>query len=100
MAQKPNQSTVEQSKRGISYGSNADDGFSRAQHETHSATTVIEKQIKFADDIVRVDESCSAQAAIGTKQTTTTTTTTVYQTQIRLSPRLEMRMIFSTINNN
>lgn len=94
-----NRCIVEPLKRETDCGGNADAGFSPAPPQSQHQPTkdaAKEKQIKFADVIDRVDESYNVAPVnkiIGIEtQTTTTATTTVYQTAIRLSPRLEMRL--------
>lgn len=73
------------------YGGNADVGCSLARQTPLGTKIVVkEKQIKFADVIDHAVESCNrtANKTIGIE----TVSTTVYQTAIRLSPRLEMRL--------
>lgn len=92
---------VEPLRREIDCGGDADDGFSLVQQRALK-DVLKEKQIKFADIIDHADESYNAQTtvsvadnknkSVGIETTTTTVTTTVYQTAIRLSPRLEMRL--------
>lgn len=81
------------------FGGTADVGFSPAQpfHPPPpppplTKVVVKEKQIKFADVIDHVVESCNATVSKSIGMETTTVSTTVYQTAIRLSPRLEMRL--------
>lgn len=109
---------VEPLRRAADCGGNADTGFSRAPPppvpprrrppvpSPIKEVAAKEKQIKFADVIDRVVESCNAPPSPASKSigaettingnsgtaTASTTTTTVYQTAIRLSPRLEMRL--------
>ncbi|XP_055305800.1 uncharacterized protein LOC129570279 isoform X2 [Sitodiplosis mosellana] len=90
-----NRCIVEPLRREIDCGGNADAGFSPAQPQHPLPPTkdaAKEKQIKFADVIDRVDELYSAGNKSTGIETTMTATTTVYQTAIRLSPRLEMRL--------
>lgn len=81
--------TVEPLKRATNYGNNADEYFSRAP-KTPQKVVDVEKRTKFVDIIDRVVESSNVTTTqIGHE---TPIAPTVYQTAIRLSPRLEMRL--------
>lgn len=94
-----NRCIVEPLRREIDCGDNADTGFSPAPSPkpVPMKDAAKEKQIKFADVIDHVVESCNAQQSANKSTGIETTingtaSTTVYQTAIRLSPRLEMRL--------
>lgn len=92
---------MEPLKKATNFGNNADEYFCRAPiiitpstpqptPSTPQKVMGIEKKTKFVDVIDRVVESSNVTTTkIGQE---TPTTPTVYQTAIRLSPRLEMRL--------